>query len=144
MRQPRAVTIHSAPQARAAVDAAGEHGVLLLSAPGAAGFLGPAWFAEVVGGHVPAALDCGGDPGHALAALRFGLKLIILAEPHPSLLSCAAEVGAEVLVERPPSLDLFDWALDRPRAQAALRAWFSSADAVAHSPGGKQKLPGSG
>lgn len=126
MRQPRAVTIHSAPQARAAVEAAGAYGVLLLSAPAAGGFLGPAWFAQIVGGHAPAALDCGADAGHALAALRYGLKLIILAEPQPGLLSCAAEVGARVMPERPPSLDLFDWNLDKPQARAALRAWLAA------------------
>lgn len=126
MRQPRAVTIHSAPQARAAVEAAGEHGVLLLSAPGAGGFLGPAWFAQMVGGHAPAALDCGADAGHALAAIRFGLKLVILAEPHSGLLSCAAEVGAQVLPARPPSLDLFDWDLEKPKARAAMRAWLAA------------------
>lgn len=126
MRQPRAVTIHSAPEARAAVEASGEHGVLLLSAPGAGGFLGPAWFAQMVGGHTPAALDCGADAGHALAALRYGLRLIILAEPHPGLLSCAAEVGARLIPERPPSLDLFDWNLDKPQARAALRAWLAA------------------
>ncbi len=126
MRQPRAVTIHSAPQARAAVEAAGAYGVLLLSAPGAAGFLGPAWFAQIVGGHSPAALDCGADAGHALAALRYGLKLIILAEPQPDLLSSAAEVGARVMPERPPSLELFDWNLGKPQARAALRAWLAA------------------
>lgn len=144
MRQPRAVTIYSAPQARAAIEAAGEHGVLLLSATGAGGFLGPAWFAQVVGGHAPAALDCGADAGHALAALRFGLKLIILAEPHPGLLSCATEVGARVLPARPPSLDLFDWNLGKPQARAALRVWLASADSAAHSPTGDDEPPISG
>ncbi|MES2713924.1 MAG: hypothetical protein V4653_20280 [Pseudomonadota bacterium] len=123
MRQPRAVTIYSAAQTRAAADAAGDHGVLLLSPPAAAGFIGPAWFAQMVAGHAPAALDCGADPGHALAALRFGLKLIILSDPQRGLLSCAAEVGAKVLPVRPPSLDLFNWALDRTKARDALRAW---------------------
>ncbi|MBR0655670.1 hypothetical protein [Plastoroseomonas arctica] len=125
MRQPPAVTIYSAAQARAAIDAAGPRGVLLLSAPAAAGFLGPAWFAAMVVGHEPAALDCGADPGHALAALRFGIKRIILAEPSDGLLSCAAEVGADILPERPPSLDLFDWNLGKPQARAALRVWLA-------------------
>jgi hypothetical protein len=123
MRQPRAVTIYNAAQARAAAEAAGAHGVLLLSAPAAAGFTGPAWFAEMVGGHRPAALDCGTDPGHALAALRFGLKLIILRAPAAALRSCAEEVGARILPERPSSLDLFEWNLEKHKARAALRAW---------------------
>jgi hypothetical protein len=125
MRQPPAVTIHSAAQARAAIDAVGARGLLLLSAPGAAGFLGPAWFAAMVGDHAPAALDCGADAGHALAALRHGLKLIILSEASEGLLTCADEVGARILPVRPPSLDLFDWNLTKPQARAALKAWLA-------------------
>jgi hypothetical protein len=131
MRQLPAVTIYSGPQARAALDAAGPRGLLLLSAPGAAGFLGPAWFAAMVEGHAPAALDCGADSGHALAALRHGLKLIILSEPAEGLLSCAAEVGARILPVRPPSLDLFDWNLAKPQARAALRAWLNDRSGMA-------------
>jgi len=125
MRQPPAVTIYSRAQAQAAIEAAGPAGVLLLSAPGAAGVLGPAWFVAMVGSHAASALDCGDAPGHALAALRFGIRRIILARPGPALLSCATEMGAELMAERPPSLDLFDWNFDRPQARAALRSWLA-------------------
>ncbi|MCO6420031.1 hypothetical protein JYK14_28325, partial [Siccirubricoccus sp. KC 17139] len=63
---PPAVVIHAAAEAAAALAAAGPAGVTLLSAPGAAGFLGPAWFQALVAGAaaahrgVPhlAVLDC--------------------------------------------------------------------------------------
>src|SRR6476661_1241220 len=46
---PPAVTVHAAAEAALALSLAGNRGVLLLSAPGAAGFLGPAWFLGIVG-----------------------------------------------------------------------------------------------
>jgi hypothetical protein len=112
-----AVVVHGAAQAAAALAAAGPGGVLLLSAPGAGGSLGAAWFLALVGramaGHpgVPcaAALDCGDSPGHALAALRAGARLLILAPAcpaFPAVSAAAAELGGTVWAERPPALDL--------------------------------------
>ena len=43
-RTPPAVIIHGIAEARFALGLAGPGGVLLLSAPGAAGFLGPGWW----------------------------------------------------------------------------------------------------
>jgi hypothetical protein len=123
---PRAVVVHDRAQAEAAIVAAGAGSVLLLSAPAAAGFLGPAWFAAIVGGHAPAALDCGADPGHALAALRAGVTLLVLAPEVPAfaaVAAAAAECGAALLTARPPSLDLAGWDLSRPAARAALARW---------------------
>ena len=68
-----AVTIHSLAHARTAVRIAGELGqtIILLSPPGAAAYVGPAWFKEVVAAarqdqpeaDVSALLDCGDRPG---------------------------------------------------------------------------------
>ncbi|MBR0647025.1 hypothetical protein [Plastoroseomonas hellenica] len=123
---PRAVVVHDAAQARAAIAAAGGRQLLLLSAPGAAGSLGPAWFAAILAGHAPAAIDCGTDPGHALAALRFGFRLLVLAPETPAFAAvagAAAECGATLLAARPEALDLAGWDLSRPAAQAALARW---------------------
>ena len=61
--------------------------LVLMSGRGAAGYAGPAWFAEVVaqaqakypGVAATAVLDCAEAPGRALAALRRGVKLLRLA-----------------------------------------------------------------
>ncbi|HYE00027.1 MAG TPA: hypothetical protein VEH84_11640 [Alphaproteobacteria bacterium] len=72
---------------------------------------------------VPAvfALDCGDAPGHALHALRAGVKAVICdgpAETRPALAAIAAACGA-VLLDRPARLlDL----RGRRDAAAALRA----------------------
>jgi hypothetical protein len=113
-----AVVVHTPGMARAALALAGPRGVLLLSMPGAAGSLGAAWFlalAEQARDGLPAppphwpVLDCGDAPGFALAALRAGLRLLVLdpAVPaFPAVAAAAAEVGAAVWRERPPALDL--------------------------------------
>lgn len=62
----------------------------LMSARGAAGYAGPAWFLEAVRlarGEYPAVdvtaiLDCAGQPGRALDALRRGAKALRL-DGHP-------------------------------------------------------------
>jgi hypothetical protein len=114
-----AVVAHTPAQARAALELAGPRGVVLLSAPGAAGNMGAAWFLALVaqardGAVAPApphwaALDCGGAPGFALSALRAGARLLVLdpAVPaFPAVAAAAAELGAAVWAERPPALDL--------------------------------------
>ena len=70
-----AVTVHALAQAEAALAAAGTAGVTLLSAPGAAGFLGPSWFLAMTARPAPvpaeasaAAPSEGVDPA-AVAAL---------------------------------------------------------------------------
>lgn len=131
---PPAVVAHDTAQATAALRLAGPRGVLLLSAPGAAGSLGAGWFlamarqaAEAVPG-VPhqAGLDCGDAPGHALAALRAGARLLILDPACPAfaaVAAAAAETGARVWTARPPALDLRGLDLRRPGGRARLVAW---------------------
>ena len=80
----REIVIHSLDHARAALAAAAACGkeVTLASAPGAALQAGPGWFKAVIEQAreaypevaVTAILDCGDQPGAALAALRLGLK----------------------------------------------------------------------
>ena len=45
-------------------------------------------------------VDCGDAPGHALACLRAGIKLISMREPNENVADIARQMGAE-LVERP-------------------------------------------
>lgn len=113
----KAIAVHSLRQAKAAAAAAAEtgHPVLLLSAPAAAGTVGPAWFEALVrmaasafpGVTVEGALDCGDMPGHALAALRHGLKVIRYDGPaFDAVADIAGQCGATVLRIRPDALEL--------------------------------------
>jgi len=84
---PPAIVIHSLHHARAALRAAGETGeaLVLVSPPGAAAYVGPGWFREVIDQarqahpavRVDAFLDCGARPGDALAAFRAGVPGVI-------------------------------------------------------------------
>ncbi len=135
MRNRPAVVVHGAAQAIAALRHAGPRGVWLLSAPGAAGSMGAAWFLALVrhaAAAVPeppphaAVLDCADAPGHALAALRAGLRAIVLDPRCPALAvveGAAAEAGAVVLPARPPALDLAGLDLRHARGSARLGAW---------------------
>ncbi len=116
----------------AAADVLGGRAVLLLSPPGAAAWLGAQGFAAIVAeavARVPgvahlAALDCADAPGPALAALRAGLRRVVLAGAHPSHPAVAAagrEVGAQVWPARPAALDLAGIDLARPQGRARLR-----------------------
>lgn len=132
-----AVTVHGLGQAEAALGSAGPRGVLLLSARGAAGHAGAGWFLALVGlaaerhpgvRHA-AALDCADAGGVALAALRAGARILVLERACPTfgaVASAAAEAGALLLPERPPSLDLAGFDARRRRDVAALRAWLAT------------------
>jgi hypothetical protein len=120
----------------AALAAAGPRGVLLLSAPGAGGFAGAAWFLGVVAQAAAArpgvahcaALDCADAPGTALVALRAGVRLVVLDSACPAFAAvraAAAEVGAQLLPARPPSLDLASLDLRRRDDLARLADWLA-------------------
>jgi hypothetical protein len=132
----RAITIHGAEDARAALRAAVACGVAvtLISAPAAAGYAGAGWFRalhDLVSGEFPQArqrwiLDCGAAPGHVLAALRAGCEALVFTgdeRVRGKLAAIAAQLGATLLAARPESLDLRE-ARDQ---QAALRAWLRDA-----------------
>jgi hypothetical protein len=135
---PQPVIVHSLAQARAALRAARALGcgIALRSAPGASSTVGAGWFAaleqilrrEFPGVRFTAALDCGDKPGHALAALREGVRLIRLAAPRPvrdKVKSIAMQSGAALDGSRAPALDLARTA----DPEAAARRWLTpSAD----------------
>ena len=112
------VIVYSLDQARAAVEAASGRPLVLMSARGMAGFMGPLWFKmltdEAAAGHanVTAALDCADEPGTVLAALRCGFRLVRFTGPAASrklLDDIARQTGARVegtLTEE--TLDLLD------------------------------------
>jgi hypothetical protein len=140
---PPAVTVHAAAEAALALSLAGKRGVLLLSAPGAAGSLGPAWFLGIVATaaaavpgvlHKPV-LDCADAPGQALGALRAGLRDLVLDSACPAysqVAAAAAALGGRLRAVRPASLDLGPLDLSRVGARAKLAKWLSD--------GGRQGL----
>ena len=118
----RAVVIHGHAHALAALDAVRapkrpSGRLVLLSAPAAAGFLGPGWWAALMAALQPRMiaadasdlLDCGSSAGRAMEALRLGLRRLILSPDcaqHAAVLARAAPLGAEVGIARPEALDM--------------------------------------
>ncbi len=115
----RRIIIHGVGDARIAAAAARSLGVgvRLASAPGAASYAGAAWFAEIIAAirsefpdvAIEAVLDCGDAPGHAMAALRVGIKLIRFTGPRrvrDKLNSLAREYDAALADNDGPALDI--------------------------------------
>jgi hypothetical protein len=127
---PPAVVVHGLSDAVAALRPGLP--VTLLSAPGAALYAGALWWREVIAGAraaCPAAaardiLDCADAPGRAMAALRAGQRLLVL-DPHcpafTAVCGAAASLGAVVLAQRPPALDLAE-----PAAHRRLAPWLAA------------------
>ena len=104
----RPIIVHGLEDAKTAIAVAAQLGcpVTLRSAPGAAAYLGPQVFRDMIEestvGHggmiVEAVFDCGDDPGLALAALRQGLKVVRIEAPREIFEKIAdiAEAGLEV------------------------------------------------
>jgi hypothetical protein len=99
--------IHGWPEARAALAAASGR-LTLVSAPGAGGYAGAAWFAALAAqgeAAFPAVaqrwvLDCADAEGHVLAALRAGVRAVVFSgapDLRERLASVAAACGAELL-----------------------------------------------
>lgn len=135
----KAITIHSLAHARLALQAASETGrpVLLLSAPDAAGTVGPGWFQQVVlqaeagfpEADAAAMLDCGDRAGYALAALRQGIAHIRFdGDTADKIANIAGQLGAEVDRERPDSLDLYALELKGNALDEACRKWLLDVD----------------
>lgn len=136
---PPAVTVHDAAGAVLALSLAGPRGALLLSAPGAAGSLGPPWFLAIAAAARAACplvpqtpvLDCADAPGQALAALRAGLRDLALdpgCAGFAQVVAVAAELGARVREAPPPTLDLAPLDLGRPGARAKVAAWLAAGE----------------
>lgn len=133
----KAIVVHSFAHARAALAAATalDTPVVLLSAPGASLYAGPAWFREIVEQAcaataarrgVTALLDCGDRAGDVLAAYRCGVKGVIFTgrEDVAARLAALAEAHDAILLrDRPSARDL----LDEADAEAACRIWLSNA-----------------
>ncbi len=122
-----AVLVHGRAEAEAALALAGPRGVTLLSAPAMAPGVFLAWVAAAVrpGMTHQAMVDCADAPGLALAALRAGVRLLVLA-PCPGFAAVAAvaeECGARLWTERPEALDLGHIDLRRPGGRNKLALW---------------------
>ncbi len=127
------IVIHNIVHARVALAAAADVGcpVTLVSAPGAAAYLGAAVFREMVaeaaretpGATVTAMIDCGEDAGLALNALRHGLKAIRL-RTSPAAMAAVADIAGQMgaFIDPNPEVPALDL-LDRRDAPAACRAW---------------------
>jgi len=133
---PRAVIVHSLDHARLALAAAraANKPIVLRSAPGAASYAGAGWFAAMIaraarefsGVAFTASLDCGADPGHAMAALREGVPLVRLAATkrvRAKIASMAKKSGAALDEDEEAALDL----LNAADPAGALRDWLASA-----------------
>ncbi|WGF86569.1 hypothetical protein [Marinivivus vitaminiproducens] len=110
MSAPVAIAIHDLKQGRAALDAARRLSVpvALRTAPGAAAYLGAGYLAaleDALG--VPLLVDCGGDAGLVMAALRAGSRRLAFNGRHDvaiKLQSMCGQMNARFEWEtRPPS-----------------------------------------
>ena len=110
MMRPPAIVVHGLPDLRLAT--APGLPVTLLSGPGAAIYAGCGWWRALMAlgaGGNPDILDCADAPGRAMEALRAGCYLLVLDPAVPAwplVASRAAAVGATLLADRPPALDL--------------------------------------
>lgn len=127
--QPRAVIIHGARDVAGALEVAAGRPVILLSAPGVAGYLGVAGFAALLTPHAAMAqgmLDAAAAPGHALAALRAGFRQVVLAPHVPGFAGLAAlarDLDAQLLPAAPPALDLAAVDLRKLQGRRHLARW---------------------
>jgi hypothetical protein len=121
------VVVHDLEQARAALAAAGELGcaIELRSAPGAAAYAGVGYLkalGEAAGCEV--LIDCGDDPGIAMAALRAGCRKLAFAgraDVAERLADMAAQSGAVLVSDAVPA-DRLELTPDDDAAHAC-RAW---------------------
>ncbi len=125
--QSPAVVVHSLADARVVLEHRAP--VTLLSGEAAALYAGCGWWraltaaarAEFPGVPITDLLDCGDASGQALAAVRIGLRHLILWPDAPGRAKVAAIVaglGGVLLAERPPALDLAD-----PANRSRLHEW---------------------
>jgi len=129
------IIVHSLAQARAALAAARASGVpvTIASAAAAGGYAGPLWFKSLVEAaradfpevEITAVLDCAGEAGTTLAALRHGIKRVRFTGTDTAcapLRDIAQQLGAEIETgSAPDALDL----RDEPDPEAAARAYLA-------------------
>ncbi|MGH7075843.1 MAG: hypothetical protein ACREFD_16830 [Stellaceae bacterium] len=130
------IIVNSLAEAEAAAAAAAVAAVVpvvLQSARGMAGFMGPMWFKalveEAATAHPTARLtpmlDCADEPGTVLAALRAGFTRVLYGGPEAMrrrLQEIADQLGA--VIEAPSDVPVLDL-LDRRDPAAALRAFLA-------------------
>jgi hypothetical protein len=134
--RPPAIIVHSLSQALAAAEAAVALGrpLTLRSAAGAGGTFGVGWFASLgalLAERHPAldlalVLDCAGEAGTALGALRRGLKAIRVegsSDVRAKLAALAATYGARLDEDDRPCLDLADGLVEQADLAARCRDW---------------------
>jgi acyl-CoA reductase-like NAD-dependent aldehyde dehydrogenase len=102
--------------------------VVLASAPGAASYLGPGWFAALIdsaraavpGARYAALLDCDDDVGAALAAIRSEIEGVVFTGRRDvcrRLADIAGRHGVRLVIDRPQTaLDLGDDFFASPEA----------------------------
>lgn len=133
----RSIIVHDRAHAEAAAIAAARLGVpvALRSPPGGSPYLGPSVFRAMVeaareaapAAQVAAVMDCGGDAGHALAALRHGIERVRVDLPAATvarLANIARHYGAVVDTCQSSPLDL----LDCVDAAAKCKKWLASGE----------------
>ena len=125
----RACIVHGAADVAAVLELGAGRDVALLSAPGVAGYLGVAGFAALLQTHGAMArgiLDAGDAPGHALAAFRAGFAAVILSPAlgaYEALAGLADGMGARLLPNAPPALDLARVDLRKAKGRLHLARW---------------------
>jgi fructose/tagatose bisphosphate aldolase len=133
----RPIIVHGLEDAKTAIAVAAQLGcpVTLRSAPGAAAYLGPQVFRDMIAEarsgqkatNVRVIFDCGDDPGLALSALRHGLKTILIDAPRETfdkITDIAAQTDARVETAQPDGTKTLDL-LDLDDAQDAITTWLS-------------------
>jgi hypothetical protein len=129
------IIVHSPGDARAALAAARalKVPVTLASAAAAGGYAGPLWFKALIEAaradfpevEINAVLDCAGEAGTTLAALRHGIRRVRFTGTDTAcapLREIAEQLGAEIETgDAPEALDL----LDKHDPEAAARAYLA-------------------
>ncbi|RVT96365.1 hypothetical protein EOD42_14770 [Rhodovarius crocodyli] len=123
---PPAVTVHGMDHVRAVLQL--QRPATLLSAGAAASAIGAPGFLAMLraggwDGRLPAILDCGTAPGHALGALLAGVPQVVLA-PCPARAGLMALHPGRILAEAPPSLDMATW--NPRRGTGWIEAWLAN------------------
>ncbi|WP_424812567.1 hypothetical protein [Roseococcus sp. YIM B11640] len=132
--QPRAVIVHAAREVAVVLECAGARPVALLSAPGAAAYIGVVGFRALVEAHGAlslAILDAADAPGHALAAMRAGFGAVVLSPAVPAFAGVARIAlgsGVRLLPKAPPALDLARVDLAKPQGLRHLESWLALPD----------------
>lgn len=121
--------VHGARDVALTLELAAGRPVALLSARGAAAYLGVAGFAALLAPHGAqglAILDAADAPGHALEGLRAGFVRVALDAGLPgfeALAALAAGMGATLLPAPPPALDLARVDLRKAQGRLHLARW---------------------